>query len=707
MKNIVKFVTVLSLITTSLSFTVPIFAQEDDKNQKLEVQASNDDVLNMLFSNSYAVFSDLRNDKGVYRDSILLEPGENYHPSSVAATGIGLMSLTIADKKKWESDALAKAKQTVLTMIDQTAEFHADRTSNGFYRHFINMETGAQEWNSEYSTVDTAIFLAGALFAEKYFNDSELSESVAKLYQSIDFEAAIADTDTGGIYLTLNEDGTGVSNSITLPYNEYIIVAWLAYNQNSNNPESKAVKLWQNHYETPETLLTKSFDSLSLLTDHPDHYLSSFTLLFPYYMVNMFSKSNEYNVYIENSYKADKLWSAGTTKTNPYEWGNGAGAAPAEYGYHADSINNNKFIVISPHIISGFLPVNPSGAQDLLDLYRNKKGVYPLQSDSTKEILWRYSIEEPEWKANSIQGIDYSTFLFGLATLDNDLGLTFFQNNNNFFTKITFDLNGGTGTIPPAQHLAVGDSLQEPTSKPTRSGYTFIGWSISADGTEPVRDFAADPVPDSDMTLYAQWAVNTPIVTFDLNGGTGAVPPEQNITVGAKIQEPTAEPTRTGYTFTGWSSKVDGSEGIWDFAANRMPNRDVTLYAQWQLNTYIVTFDVNGGTSETPPVQTAVFGSKVQEPTRKPTRNDYNFSGWYDENNNSWDFGKMTMPDNNITLVAHWEKVNAAENASSSKGGNTIATKPTMLPSTGETFSFLSIVGLFMISGYAIVLSKK
>lgn len=707
MKNIVKFITFLSLITVSLSFSVPTFAQEDDKKQALEAQVSQDDVLNMLFSNSYDVFRDLRNDIGVYRDSVLLEPGENYHPSSVAATGIGLMSLTIADKKNWESDALEKAKQTVATMTDQTAGFHADRTSNGFYRHFINMDTGAQEWNSEYSTVDTTIFVVGALFAEKYFNDPELSESVAKLYHSIDFEAAIADIDTGGIYLTMNEDGTGVANSITLPYNEYIIVAWLAYNQNSSNPESKAVKLWQNHYETPENLLKKQFDDLSLLTDHPDHYLSSFTLLFPYYMVNMFSKSSEYNVFIENTYKADKLWSAGTNKTNPYEWGNGAGAAPAEYGYHADSINNNKFIVISPHIISGFLPVNPSGAQDLLDIYTNKKGIYQLQSDNSKEILWRYSIEEPDWKANSIQGIDYSTFLFGLATLDNDLGMSFFQTNNNFFTNVIFDLNGGTGTVPPAQHLAVGDVLQEPTSKPTRSGYTFVGWSPKADGSEAVWDFTASSVPDGDVTLYAQWAENTSIVTFNLNGGTSEISLEQSIAVGSKIQEPTPEPTRMGYTFAGWSSEVDGSTGLWDFVTDVMPDSDLTLYAQWQINTYTVTFDLNGGTSEVPPVQNVVFGANVQEPTSKPTRTGYNFSGWYDENDNIWEFNKMTMPNNDLKLYAHWEKINATEDPSNPKGGNASQTKPIKLPSTGATFDFLSIIGFLMVSGLAIVFYKK
>lgn len=664
-----------------------------------------------MFENSYEVFRDLRNDLGVYRDSILLEPGENYHPSSVASTGVGLMSLTIADKKNWEEGGLEKAKQTVATMTDQLAGFSADRTANGFYRHFINMETGAQEWDSEYSTIDTAIFLAGALFAEKYFNDAELSEAVAKLYHSIDFEAALADSETGGIYLTMNQDGTGVSNSITLPYNEYIIVAWFAYNQNSGNPESKSVKLWKKHYETPNNLLTKPFHDINLLTDNSDHYLSSFTFLFPYYMVNMFSKSDEYKPYIENAYQADKLWSELMNKTNPYEWGNGAGASSEGYGYHADSINNNQPINISPHIISGFLPVNPGGSQDLVDLYRNKKGVYQLQSDNSKEILWRYSIEDPTWKANSIQGIDYSTFLFGLATIDSDLGLSFFQDNNNFFTNVAFDLNGGTSMTPPAQNLAVKDTLKEPTSTPTRPGYTFIGWNTSLDGSGTTWDFTTTAMPSNDLTLYAQWQINAHTINFDLNGGTSVIPPAQNVAVGTFVQEPTATPIRHGYTFTGWNSSVTGSGIAWDFSTNLMPDNVLTLYAQWQINTHTVIFDTNGGTSAEYPLQNIAFGATLKEPRPAPTRSGYSFIGWYDENNNLWDFGKMTMPDAELKLVVHWEKLSSNSIASGDgdtlKKENNVSAENSVFPTTGEKSNVLAIVGLLLIGFLSIGLFQR
>lgn len=390
---------------------------------------SDEQIVSNLFKNSYNVFEQQRNSIGVYRDSILLGASDtNYHPSSVAATGIGLMTLTIADQMNWENNALEKAKQTIQTMTGAKDSFNVKRNANGYYYHFINMDTGAQEWNSEFSTIDTAIFMSGAIFAKNYFKDAELSQMVDDLYRSIDFEASIANAKTGAIYLTMNEDGRG--EGLTLPYNEYIIVAWLAYNQNIDNQDSKAVQFWNKYYKDSTLLLKKDYEGISLLTDNKDHYLSSFTLLFPYYMVNMFSKSNEYNAYLHNAYEADKLFFKQSGLAKNYEWGSGAGASISGSGYHADSINDNVDMIVSPHIIAGFIPINEDGVSDLIELYKNDKGLYQLPN-TNKEILWRYSLTLDDWSANSIQAIDYSTFIFGLATLGEGLGLSFFQDNND------------------------------------------------------------------------------------------------------------------------------------------------------------------------------------------------------------------------------------------------------------------------------------
>ena len=588
---------ILALSLLAIPFASSAYPARADEISQQD-NAAEADTLDTLFSNSYQVFKDLRNEKGIYRDSILLTDSPPYHPSSIAASGIGLMSEAIAHKKGWEPQALSNVKTTIRTMTGLTPGFHAERTTNGYFRHFINLEDGHREWNSEFSTIDTAIFVTGALFAANYFNDPELNTMVAKLYHSIDFGAAIADPNTGGIYMIMNANGTGDSKAVTLPYNEYIIVAWLAYNQNIDKPEGKAAQLWKNKYATPANLLTKDYQGLKLLTDGTDHYMSSFTLLFPYYMVNMFSKSDEYKSYMINACKADKLWAADEGLAS-YEWGNGAGTAPAPVGYHADSINNNEFKIVSPQIISGFLPINPSGTEDLLNLYRQNKGVYSLQSDTSKKILWRYSLTQPDWQADSVQGIDYSTFLFGLASRDTALGTAFFPKNNDFYSTVNFNLNGGIGKTPVAQNLVSVDLVRAPTN-PTRPGYTFVGWNTKADASGVWWDFSKDAPGGEDITLFAQWqSVGTHTVTFDVNGGNSAAPGMQNVALGSTIPEPKEQPTRPGYTFAGWSIEKDPPQKAWDFTTDTMPDNDIVLYAMWKPGTLHSSGANSGGLPNT------------------------------------------------------------------------------------------------------------
>jgi uncharacterized repeat protein (TIGR02543 family) len=75
-------------------------------------------------------------------------------------------------------------------------------------------------------------------------------------------------------------------------------------------------------------------------------------------------------------------------------------------------------------------------------------------------------------------------------------------------------------------------------------------------------------------------------MTFDSNGGS-AVTSVTDIAEGATVTEPSA-PSKTGYTFDGWYEQSDFSETAWDFATDKMPAKDVTLYAKWTVNSYTV-----------------------------------------------------------------------------------------------------------------------
>ncbi len=252
-----------------------------------------------------------------------------------------------------------------------------------------------------------------------------------ELWNSIDHEKTIADAENGKIYLTMEANGNGTTGSMTSVYNEYMIVAWMAKNANSD-ANSPAHILWNKFYADPDNLPSTELYGNYALTDRPGYFLSSFTHQFNYYLCNYFTSSEKYIEYFKQAQKADYDWWKYRASGQDWEWGCGAGSDPD--GYRADKINDNPKQIVSPHIVAGFLPVYPEGENDLRDIWLSQKGRYVFPIYSSDVLLWRYSLQNPQWKATEVQGIDYSSMLFGLASLPQFLGKSFFERNNNFFS---------------------------------------------------------------------------------------------------------------------------------------------------------------------------------------------------------------------------------------------------------------------------------
>jgi uncharacterized repeat protein (TIGR02543 family) len=119
-------------------------------------------------------------------------------------------------------------------------------------------------------------------------------------------------------------------------------------------------------------------------------------------------------------------------------------------------------------------------------------------------------------------------------------------------TTVTFDNNGGVGTMT-AEVDNIPTALTANTF--TRTGYTFLGWNTAANGTGTTySDTASYPFTASN-TLFAVWT-QLPVLTFNVNGGTGAVAP---IVAGAPTSLPMTQVARPGYVFTGWNTSADGT----------------------------------------------------------------------------------------------------------------------------------------------------
>ena len=172
--------------------------------------------------------------------------------------------------------------------------------------------------------------------------------------------------------------------------------------------------------------------------------------------------------------------------------------------------------------------------------------------------------------------------------------------------------------------------------------YTFAGW------TPKIETVTGDATYQATYTKEA----NTYTLTYDLDGGewendtTYTYPKKYNEEVEVK-----ADPTKEGYTFVGWmSAEVEVVNGKFT-----MPAKDVTLTAQWEANTYKVTYDLNGGEwTETTNEFPYEYKATVEVIKTVPTREGYKFSGWRSEEV-TIENDAFTMPAKDVVLKAVWE----------------------------------------------------
>jgi uncharacterized repeat protein (TIGR02543 family) len=213
---------------------------------------------------------------------------------------------------------------------------------------------------------------------------------------------------------------------------------------------------------------------------------------------------------------------------------------------------------------------------------------------------------------------------------------------------VTIDPNGAARTPAPVTEY-VGTSITLPSL--SRTGYTFNGWySDAQDGTKYGN--AGDSYTISgNVTMHALWTINQYTITYNANGGN-VTPASQTENYNTSVTLPT--PTRTEYTFNGWYSAATGGTKYGNAGDSYTISGNVTMYAQWTINRYTITYNANGGTV-TPASQTVNYNTSVTLPTQ--TRTGYHFDGWFSAATGGTRYGtggdSYTVT-GNITLYAQW-----------------------------------------------------
>ena len=277
------------------------------------------------------------------------------------------------------------------------------------------------------------------------------------------------------------------------------------------------------------------------------------------------------------------------------------------------------------------------------------------------------------------------------------------------FVAPTYTYGTSNGTLT-AQYT--GNNVTLPNA--TKTGSTLKGWYTSGTGGTRVGGAGDAYTPTESTTLFAQWNETEYTLTVNPNGGVWNGSASNQTVVGTynstrEISNPIAPkgytvtlndsenttsivqtksfngwtktgsgtiagttytfengngeivanytsnkvtlpiPTKEGYTFKGWFTQENGGTKI---ETSYMPESDITLYTQWEANKYTITFDGNGVTLEQNSKEVTYGQAYGELPT--PTKEGYDFDGWYTEDGNlikSTDIVNITK---NTTLTASW-----------------------------------------------------
>lgn len=239
---------------------------------------------------------------------------------------------------------------------------------------------------------------------------------------------------------------------------------------------------------------------------------------------------------------------------------------------------------------------------------------------------------------------------------------------------LSLDLDETEGISGATEYnYAYANSLE--ISNPTKTGYSFAGWKVSAtEGSENtwiLGETFTDGIADGSVTIPANrlgnvtldpmWTPVTYTLTFDSNGGSGVAPWSYD------IEDTFLLPvtTKQGYNFAGWSVADNG--GNWtkeNYAGSESVNGmygNTTLRANWERADYVITLNADGGTVS-PSTLSYNFETIVDLPT--PSKTGFSFTGWKVttmDASSSWVIDTVytdALPAGqygNMTLTAEWE----------------------------------------------------
>ncbi len=196
---------------------------------------------------------------------------------------------------------------------------------------------------------------------------------------------------------------------------------------------------------------------------------------------------------------------------------------------------------------------------------------------------------------------------------------------------IVYDGNGANESVYYKQTKA-NASVTIAANKFTKNGSSFTGWNTMPDGNGDAYFPGDQYTDDTDVILYAQWDMDKYTVTFEGNGATGGSTAEQTKLYDTALNLADNGFTKTGYKFTGWNTKPDGTGTSYATSSEYTTNESIMLYAQWEKEIYTISYDLNGGKAASggkyPATYTIEDNFIAGVDITDPVRDGYEFAGW-------------------------------------------------------------------------------
>jgi hypothetical protein len=156
------------------------------------LSSEDNQFLQEIIQASFQFFWEQANpENGLVRDRAnIRSDAKNNTVASIAATGFGLTALCIGQQNGWIS--LRDARGRALNLLNFLAQIMP--THRGFFYHWADLKTGQRVWDSEVSSVDTALLLCGVLTCREHFQYAEITRLAYQIYDRVDWTWLSEDT---------------------------------------------------------------------------------------------------------------------------------------------------------------------------------------------------------------------------------------------------------------------------------------------------------------------------------------------------------------------------------------------------------------------------------------------------------------------------------------------------------------------------------